>query len=142
MTWDMEENYKQLLMEIARILQKKYNCMTEICRLTEESAQALGRNDKVSVQMLLGMRGEEIEKVRECDKNINLFKESAPVEFSGWLEKALEGKEPVNEVPYGKEGAIVLKIAGNVRSVWEKTMTVDKHMNTRLAGKDSFYSNK
>lgn len=138
----MEENYKQLLMEIARILQRKYNCMTEICRLTEESAQALGRNDKVSVQMLLGMRGEEIEKVRECDKNIGLFKESAPDEFSEWLEKALVGKEPVSEVPYGKEGAVVLKIAGNVRSVWEKTMTVDKHMNMRLAGKDSFYSNK
>ena len=67
----MEENYGELLMEIAKILQKKYTHMSEISRLTEEMAEELSRDDRVSVQMTLGMRGEENEKVRECDRKFH-----------------------------------------------------------------------
>lgn len=139
---DMDEMYGGLLTEVAKVLQKKYGCMSEVSRLTEEAAQALGRDDKVSAQMILGMRAEEIEKIRECDKNIFIFRESMPEELDGWLQEALSGKKAVTEEPYGKEGAMVLRIAGNIRSVWEKTMNVDRRMNMRLAGKDSFYSGK
>lgn len=136
----MDEVYGVLLTEIAKLLQKKYNSMSEVSRLTDETSQAFGRNDKVSAQMLLGMREEELNKIRECDKRIFLFRESAPAEISDWLEDALKGKQPVSETPYGKEGATVLRIAGNIRSVWEKAMTVDRYMNNKLAGKDSFYA--
>ena len=142
MTCDMDEIYMQTLMEVAKILQKKYNCMSEIFRLTEEAAQALGRDDKVSVQMILGMRGEEMDRIRECDKNVGLFREGMPPELADWLSEALEGKLPVTEDPYGKEGAVILRIAANTRSVWERTMVVDRRMNMRLSGKDSFYTDK
>ncbi len=142
MTCDMDEIYMQTLMEVAKILQKKYNCMSEIFRLTEEAAQALGRDDKVSVQMILGMRGEEMDRIRECDKNVGLFRDGMPPELADWLSEALEGKLPVTEDPYGKEGAVILRIAANTRSVWERTMVVDRRMNMRLSGKDSFYTDK
>ena len=142
MTCDMDEIYMQTLMEVAKILQKKYNCMSEIFRLTEEAAQALGRDDKVSVQMILGMRGEEMDRIRECDKNVGLFRDGMPPELADWLSEALEGKLPVTEDPYGKEGAVILRIAANTRSVWERTMVVDRRMNMRLSGKDYFYSEK
>jgi len=141
-TCDMDEIYMQTLMEVAKILQKKYNCMSEIFRLTEEAAQALGRDDKVSVQMILGMRGEEMDRIRECDKNVGLFRDGMPPELADWLSEALEGKLPVTEDPYGKEGAVILRIAANTRSVWERTMVVDRRMNMRLSGKDSFYTDK
>jgi len=141
-TCDMDEIYMQTLMELAKILQKKYNCMSEIFRLTEEAAQALGRDDKVSVQMILGMRGEEMDRIRECDKNVGLFRDGMPPELADWLSEALEGKLPVTEDPYGKEGAVILRIAANTRSVWERTMVVDRRMNMRLSGKDSFYTDK
>lgn len=142
MTCDMDEIYMQTLMEVAKILQKKYNCMSEIFRLTEEAAQALGRDDKVSVQMILGMRGEEMDRIRECDKNVGLFRDGMPPELADWLSEALEGKLPVTEDLYGKEGAVILRIAANTRSVWERTMVVDRRMNMRLSGKDSFYTDK
>ena len=142
MTCDMDEIYMQTLMEVAKILQKKYNCMSEIFRLTEEAAQALGRDDKVSVQLILGMRGEEMDRIRECDKNVGLFRDGMPPELADWLSEALEGKLPVTEDPYGKEGAVILRIAANTRSVWERTMVVDRRMNMRLSGKDSFYTDK
>lgn len=134
----MEENYGELLMEIAKILQKKYTHMSEISRLTEEMAEELSRDDRVSVQMTLGMRGEEIEKVRECDRKFHLFLDSVPPELKEWLVKASDGRESSSE-KYGKEGMLIVRLSKSIRSVWEKTMVIDRHMNKRLAGADSFY---
>ncbi len=137
----MEENYGELLMEIAKILQKKYTHMSEISRLTEEMAEELSRDDRVSVQMTLGMRGEEIEKVRECDRKFHLFLDSVPPELKEWLVKASDGRESSSE-EYGKEGMLIVRLSKSIRSVWEKTMVIDRHMNKRLAGADSFYTER
>lgn len=139
----MEENYSELLLEIAKLLQKKYTYMSEISRLTEEMAEELSRDDRVSVQMTLGMRGEEIEKMQGCDRHLHLFVENVPMELKDWLLKVLEGTGEENpSMKYGKEGVLVMRLASSIRAAWEKTMTIDRHMNKRLAGADSFYADK
>ncbi len=137
----IEENYEQLLMEIAKVLQKKYTHMSEISRLTEEMAEELSRDDRVSVQMTLGMRGEEIEKVRECDHNFQVFLDSVPAELKDWLEEVSDGRVNSSD-KYGKEGMLIVRLAVSIRNIWEKTMTIDRHMNKRLAGADSFYTDR
>ena len=136
-----EENYGALLTEIAKVLQRKYTHMSEISRLTEEMAEELSRDDRVSVQMTLGMRGEEIEKIRECDRNFHVFLDSVPSELKEWLMKVVAGKDSSSE-EYGKEGMLVVRLAGSIRNVWEKTMAIDRRMNKRLAGADSFYTDR
>ena len=115
--------------------------MSEISRLTNEMAEELSRDDRVSVQMTLGMRGEELEKVRECDHKLHLFINSVPPDLREWLTDVLKGKGSSSE-EYGKEGSLVTRVAVNIRNVWEKTMTIDRHMNKRLAGADSFYTDR
>ncbi len=137
----MEENYGELLTEIAKILQKKYTHMSEISRLTNEIAEELSRDDRVSVQMTLGMRGEELEKVKECDHKLHLFIDSAQPELEEWLTEVISGKTGSSE-DYGKEGSLITRLAVNTRNVWEKTMMIDRHMNKRLAGADSFYTDR
>lgn len=137
----MEENYSELLLEIAKMLQKKYTYMSEINRLTEEMAEELSRDDRVSVQMTLGMRGEEIEKMRDCNRHLSLFIDSAPFELKEWLLRTLDGKG-TGSGKYGKEGMLVDRLAGSIRTAWEKTMAIDRHMNKRLAGADSFYADR
>lgn len=137
----MEENYSELLLEIAKMLQKKYTYMSEINRLTEEMAEELSRDDRVSVQMTLGMRGEEIEKMRDCNRHLSLFIDSAPFELKEWLLRTLDGKG-AGSGKYGKEGMLVDRLAGSIRTAWEKTMAIDRHMNKRLAGADSFYADR
>ncbi len=126
--------------EIAKILQKKYTHMSEIFRLTQEMAEGLSRDDRVSVQMTLGMRGEELEKIQECDHKLRLFLNSVPPELGEWLTDVIGGKG--NSEQYGKEGTLIVRLAGNTRTVWERTMTIDRHMNKRLAGADSFYTDR
>lgn len=137
----MGENYSELLHEIAKMLQKKYTYMSEINRLTEEMAEELSRDDRVSVQMTLGMRGEEIEKMQDCNRHLNLFVDNAPSELKEWLLKTLDGKGSESG-GYGKEGMLVARLAESIRTAWEKTMTIDRHMNKRLAGVDSFYADR
>lgn len=137
----MKEDYGELLFEIAKIFQKKYTHMSEISRLTDEMAEELSRDDRVSLQMTLGMRGEELEKVRECDHKLHLFLTSVPPELREWLTKVMDGKVSSSE-EYGKEGMLIVRLAANTRTVWERTMAIDRHMNKRLAGADSFYTDR
>lgn len=64
---------EELLLEILKQYRKQYNHVNEICRITRDLETALQRNDTVSVQLLLGMRGEEMAEADGCRKNIGSF---------------------------------------------------------------------
>lgn len=51
-------------------LQKRYNILREISRLTGELAEAVERRDNVSASLLLGMRGEEMERHAACEEEL------------------------------------------------------------------------
>lgn len=132
------EAYKPVYQEIMITLQKKYNHMTEVYRLTGELEDALQRDDRVSTQMLLVMRQEEIEGIQKCDKSLQLLIESTPPDMREWLQKAINGTLPQNDESAPEENQI-LRISANIRSEWEKTVRIDRHVNQKLAGEESFY---
>ena len=45
-------------------LQRRYNILREVCSLTEELAEAVERGDTVSASLLLDMRGEQMQTVK------------------------------------------------------------------------------
>ena len=103
---NLAEEYRPIYKEILTTLQKKYNYMTEVCRLTGEIEEALKRDDRISTQMLLAMRQEELDGIKKCDKDLHLLIESTPEVLRQWLEKAVR---------------------------------IDRHVNRKLAGEESFY---
>ncbi len=56
--------------EIEILLQRRYNCLREIRRLTQEMLDTLSRGDEVSLSLMLDMRAEEIEKYEFCQEEI------------------------------------------------------------------------
>ena len=46
--------------KILILFQRRYNAICGVSRLTNELADALARNDEVSVTMVLGMRADEM----------------------------------------------------------------------------------
>ena len=48
------------------LLQRRYNVIREISKLSKELSEALSRNDDVSTSMILQMRAEEMAKADEC----------------------------------------------------------------------------
>lgn len=130
---------QELLTEITKIMQKKYMHMNETLRLTKEMAEGLSRDDKVTMQMLLEMRGEELEAIATCDKNVHLLLEGADEALGANLLDLLKGTVSEDMKAEALAGSLA-NIVQNTKHVLNQTIEVDKHMSCRLAGADSFYS--
>lgn len=127
----------EMLLEIVKQLQKKYHHITEISRLTKEMADSISRNDRVSAQMLLAMRQEEMNQADKCDKNIDCLLESLSDAQADQIRELMSGINNMDN--QGFELQKICEISNHIKQSLEKTIVIDKGMSSRLAGKDSFY---
>jgi REP element-mobilizing transposase RayT len=127
----------EMLMEVLKEMQKKYQCFTEIERITKDIGEALSRNDRALVQILLGMRQEEIEQAEMSERNIHLLLSFIPTDEATQALNWIKGNQE-----YIPENPIIKKLVekGNsIRMLVQRTIELDRHISMRLAGKDSFY---
>lgn len=126
-----------IFVEIMKKLQRKYGSMNEIFRMTREMQEVLERDDRVSLDMMISMRQDEIERAVDCDRDIQyLLSVPAPQkreQVRDWLNHGTAKEQD------GFEAVKMGEIAASIRKVLEKTIQVDKRMSKRVAGKDSFY---
>lgn len=127
----------EMLVEILKEMQKKYQCVTEIERNTRDMGEALSRNDRTSVQLLIGMRQEEMDKADLCERNIRCLISALPdaeaIQVANWM-KGIADQEPL-----GRCAELIVEKGNSIRHVLKRTLEIDRHISTRLAGKDSFY---
>lgn len=131
----MEES---MLLEILKEMQKKYQCMNEIERITREVGEFLSRNDQTSVQMLLGMRQDEMDKSDAIDKNIRCLISVLTAEEAVKVESWIRGQENWN--PEGEISKKIMEKGKNIQQILKRTIDIDKHISTRIAGTHSFYN--
>lgn len=126
-----------ILVEIMKKLQKKYGSMNEIFKTTQEMQDALARDDRVSLEMLINMRQEEIDHAVDCDRDIqyllSVLASERREQVRDWLNHGTAKEQD------GFEAVKISEIAGSIRKVLERTIQVDSRMSQRVAGKDSFY---
>ena len=67
------ENREELFTEILKRVQRNYVHIVEIERITKEMADALSRNDQESVQLLIKMRQDELERFMEAKHEIQML---------------------------------------------------------------------
>nr|WP_288825998.1 hypothetical protein [uncultured Clostridium sp.] len=131
----MEES---ILLEILKEMQKKYQCMAEIERITREVGDFLSRNDQTSVQMLLGMRQEEMDKADVFTKNINCLLSVLSPEEAVRVTDWVKGQENWN--PNEQLSANIMEKGKNIQQILKRTIEIDRHISTRIAGTHSFYN--
>ncbi len=131
----MEES---MILEILKEMQKKYQCMNEIERITREVGEFLSRNDQTSVQMLLGMRQDEMDKSDAIDKNIRCLISVLTPEEAIKVESWIRGQENWN--PDGEFSKKNNRKGKNIQQILKRTIDIDKHISTRIAGTHSFYN--
>ena len=111
--------------------------MNEIFNTAEEMQDALARDDRVSLEMLIKMRQDEIDRAVDCDRDIQyLLSVLAPErreQVRDWLNHGTAKEQD------GFEAVKIGEIAESIRKVLERTIQVDSRMSQRVAGKDSFY---
>ena len=126
-----------IYVDIIKKLQRNYGSLNEIQKTTQEMQDALSRNDRVSMEMLISMRQEEIERAADCDRDIryllSILEPDKREQVRGWL------NEGTAKEADGFEAVKISEIASSVKKVLERTIQVDKQMSQRVAGKDSYY---
>lgn len=130
---------EELLIEILKQSKRNFNHVNEIFRLTRELGDALSRNDKVSAQLLLGMRGEEMAGADSCKRNIQLLLEQTGIQDAERLECLLSENGEENPESCMKLIKQIRDINDKVKNILRDTIVVDKQVSRKLAGEDSYY---
>lgn len=130
------ENREELYSEILKRVQRNYMHMAEIERITRELGTALSGNDRESAQLLIRMRQSEMDLASEVKQEIQMFIRSAGDEkerLLSWL------KGEAKETPESFEEKKIVELSNQLRQVTRRAVEADKAINSRLAGKDSYY---
>ena len=126
------------MQEVVKLLYGRMNRLNEILRLTREICSALDRNDRVSVRMLMEMRGEEMEAVDEGLRKLHVLEEQMPQELRSEIRGLLSGRADEQE----EDGALrIAELSRNCKSVLIQPIDLDRRMSRRIAGSDSYYDN-
>lgn len=136
------EKKEELLSEILKRVQRNYVRVVEIERLTKELGAALSRNDQESAQLLVRMRQDEMEQANETKQEVRLLLQSADGEEQKKLRSWLLGETRYEADSFEAdsfEAKKIAEISGQLNQALNRTISVDKAINLKLAGKDSYY---
>lgn len=132
-----EQTRAEWMEEVLKLTYGRMKHLNEIFRLTREMAAALDRNDRVSAQMLIEMRGEEMESVASGLRKMHILEEQMPSELRNEIRRLLSGTLDGQE---DQDAVRLAEIARNCKSVLEQTIEIDQRMNKKVAGSDSYYA--
>lgn len=125
--------------QIALLLQKRYNYIREIGRLTDEVAEAFSRQDEVSAAMLLNMRGDEMVKADSCNEELlRMGEENAEKHRLIRRLMSSDTAEKPDENDYWETKIYEIRI--KTSKALEKIRIADRSMNRRVAGSRSCYA--
>lgn len=131
------ENIGEFLSEILKRVQRNYVHMVEIERLTKDMADSLSRNDKESVELLLKMRGEEMDQARSTKQEILMILEAVDTEEKEKFRSWLNGEKKYE--PDSFEARKIAELSGQTQQALNRTISLDKVLNIKVAGKESYY---
>ena len=105
------------------------NAVDEVWRCSQQLADAVDRNDQVSVRLVLSMREEPLTKVRQADMALRSQRDSFPdkadrEQFSRLLNGEEEGA--------GEEALLAKQMAQNRRS-YQRVMDLERRLNQKVA---------
>jgi len=121
-------------LDLAVLERKKYNLLSETMDLTRQLGETLDRNDEVSLRLLLSMRQEPILRLEEVKRAAGFKLESLLPEERERVSALASGSGPASE-----EERTYAEEAGRCRRLLERVLELDRRVNRRLTGKDSFY---
>ncbi len=137
----IDEYISELLTVIRTEVQKKYCYMDEVLRLTKELGEGLSSDDKLVTNMVLEMRGKELEKISGSDVRIQRLFSGAPEDIQENIHVVLSGTAPADIVDEAEQ-IMWKQIADTVQAtkrIWMQTIQIDRVLSRRLAGSDSYY---
>ena len=124
------------LREVMILLQRKWNSIRELDRLTGEMEATFERNDGISAAMLLQLRQDEMLKIERCMEDIWQLGEVSPTASAKLRELiASDLEKAVGKTPEEKK---IYEIRRKTQDLLEKLKKKDQELNRRMHGKKSY----
>lgn len=120
----------------ALVQQKKlFSKLTDVATLTEQLAEAVGRSDEVSVQVVLSMRQEPLMHLVEIENGVRSGLLALTEEDAIEMSALLGGGAPTSPL----EQKLADQIAMNARLL-ERITALDKRISLKMGGSESYYN--
>ena len=113
---------------------RRYALLSELFDLTKQLAEAVDRNDEVTIQMLLSMREGPLAQMRQVEENLTRQRASLSEEDGRRLAELLSGAQAQRQ----KENALSGQVGTN-RRLLGQLVELDKRVNKKVTREKSVY---
>lgn len=113
---------------------KIYNLLLEVSDLSTQLAEAADRQDQVTIQLLLSMRQDAINRLDEADQMLRALRDRLPAQDAAQLSRLLNGQPAASPL----EEPLAAQVADNRRQL-NRVIELDQQISRKIAGEDSIY---
>ncbi len=116
---------------------KMHTLLNEVLDLTVQMADAADRGDEITIQLLLGMRADPIEKLNVVRQSLQQLQHALPASDRSYLADLLNGgaaKTP-------EEEPLAEQVSVNKR-LYAQVLSLDQRLNQKVTRDESVYENK
>lgn len=113
---------------------RRYALLSELFDLTKQLAEAVDRDDEIATRMLLSMREEPLEKMRQVEENLTRQRASLSEEDGRRLGELLSSAQ----ARQAEETALSEQVGAN-RRLLSQLVELDKRVNKKVTGEESIY---
>ena len=113
---------------------RRYALLSELLDLTKQLAEAVDRNDEVTIQMLLSMREGPLAQMRQVEENLTRQRSSLSEEDGRRLAELLSGAQAQRQEENGLSGQV-----GTNRRLLGQLVELDKRVNKKVTREKSVY---
>ena len=113
---------------------RRYALLSELFDLTKQLAEAVDRNDEVTIQMLLSMREGPLAQMRQVEENLTRQRASLSEEDGRRLEELLSGAQAQRQEENALSGQ-----EGTNRRLLGQLVELDKRVNKKVTREMSVY---
>lgn len=113
---------------------RRYALLSELFDLTKQLAEAVDRNDEVTIQMLLSMREGPLAQMRQVEENLTRQRSSLSEEDGRRLAELLSGAQAQRQEENALSGQV-----GTNRRLLSQLVELDKRVNKKVTREKSVY---
>lgn len=114
------------------------NLLNEMWDLTQQLGESIDRNDQVSIQMLIALREEPLEKLEAADQAVREQLEALPDREAAAQLAAMLNGGPAADPAQQSQKMLCEQVASNKRRL-KQVIELDRVLNQRLGREKSAY---
>lgn len=127
---------EEILRDLLVQQKKKYIQLTEVLNVTIQMADAVERDDNVSMSLLIAMRQEPLLVIDEIQQVVGERLESLPASVAAHMRTLITGRG--TEKATAEETALDEQCKMNFRLL-NRIVTIDKRLNQKIGKEQSYY---